>query len=106
MAQSPPLDGPRWHRPSGANGQPARCWRRVGPPGRVASDAASDATGYTGEFPGGYDLDRTVPTITHAIRAGENVALNRRNLDEAAQAELRATVEARPDWIGKVVLGP
>lgn len=68
-----------------------------------AEKGAWDVKSWNSNYPNGYRLDDAMKTIADSIRDGEGVMVNTANMNEAAVTELRAAVEARADWVGKVL---
>ena len=64
-----------------------------------------DVKGFNTDYANGYDLGSAMEKIGRSIDQGENVLLDPSKMNSAAIDELRGAVEARSDWIGKVVWG-
>jgi hypothetical protein len=68
-----------------------------------------DIKGFNSNFPpraGGYELNRSLDDIGDSLLVEENVIIDTRSMSDDAVRELRAAVEARPDWAGKVLWWP
>ncbi len=62
-----------------------------------------DVKAFRSDYPNGYRLGRALEKIQAEIEIGENVIVDSTNLSPEHLSELRAAVDLRADWVGRVL---
>ena len=65
-----------------------------------------DVKGFNSAYANGYDLDSAMAKIADSLAVDENVILDATKMSEAHLDELRAAVDARPEWAGRILWWP